>query len=104
RRQDVGRRVRPDREGAGPRRRRRGAGAARLLHVGCARHEGARGADPAAGLNSTKTNKRLLGETTMTTRRALLQGAGAALAAAAWPHAALAQAWPVRPIKAMIPF
>ena len=32
-----------------PRRRRRGAGAARLLHLGGARHEGARGADSAAG-------------------------------------------------------
>ena len=31
-----------------PRRRRRGAGAARLLHLGRARHEGASGADPAA--------------------------------------------------------
>ena len=40
--------VRRDREGDRPRRRRRGAGAARLLHLGRARHEGARGADPAA--------------------------------------------------------
>ena len=39
--------IRRDREDARPCRRRRGAGAARLLHLGLARHEGARSADPA---------------------------------------------------------
>ena len=39
--------IRRDRKGHRPRRRRRGAGAARLLHIGRARHEGARGAGSA---------------------------------------------------------
>jgi tripartite-type tricarboxylate transporter receptor subunit TctC len=40
----------------------------------------------------------------MTTRRQFLHSAAAALAIPALPHAALAQAWPTRPIRAMIPF
>jgi hypothetical protein len=44
-------RVRGDREDPGPGRNCRSAGAAGLLHVGLARHEGARGSDPTeAGL------------------------------------------------------
>ena len=48
RRKAVGRRICRDRIRARPRRHRRGAGAARLLHLGRARHEGARGADPSS--------------------------------------------------------
>ena len=40
----------------------------------------------------------------MTTRRRFLHSAAAALAIPALPRAALAQAWPTRPIRAMIPF
>jgi tripartite-type tricarboxylate transporter receptor subunit TctC len=40
----------------------------------------------------------------MTTRRRFLTSAAAAFAVPALPHAALAQAWPARPIRAMIPF
>jgi tripartite-type tricarboxylate transporter receptor subunit TctC len=40
----------------------------------------------------------------MTTRRHFLQLAGAALTTPAFPGAAFAQAWPARPIRAMIPF
>ncbi len=38
------------------------------------------------------------------TRRRTLQLTGAALAASALPHSAFAQAWPARPIRAMVPF
>ena len=40
----------------------------------------------------------------MTTRRRFLHSAAVALAIPALPRAALAQAWPTRPIRAMIPF
>src|SRR5215207_214587 len=40
----------------------------------------------------------------MTTRRQFLTSAAAAFAMPARPHAAFAQAWPARPIRAMIPF
>ena len=38
------------------------------------------------------------------TRRAVLRLSTAALAAAAWPRRALADAWPSRPLRAVIPF
>ena len=38
------------------------------------------------------------------TRRRTLKLTGAALAASALPHSAFAQAWPTRPIRAMVPF
>jgi len=40
----------------------------------------------------------------MTTRRRFLASAAAAFAVPALPHAAFAQTWPTRPIRAMIPF
>jgi tripartite-type tricarboxylate transporter receptor subunit TctC len=40
----------------------------------------------------------------MTTRRQFLQFAGAALTVPAFPGSGFAQAWPTRPIRAMIPF
>lgn len=40
----------------------------------------------------------------MTTRRQFLTSAGAALAMPALPRGAFAQAWPTRPVRAMIPF
>ena len=40
----------------------------------------------------------------MTTRRQFLQFAGAALTVPAFPSAGVAQAWPTRTIRAMIPF
>ena len=40
----------------------------------------------------------------MTTRRQFLQFAGAALTVPAFPGVGFAQAWPTRPIRAMIPF
>jgi tripartite-type tricarboxylate transporter receptor subunit TctC len=40
----------------------------------------------------------------MTTRRAFLSGTVATLAASALPQFASAQAWPTRPIRAMVPF
>jgi tripartite-type tricarboxylate transporter receptor subunit TctC len=40
----------------------------------------------------------------MSTRRQFLQSTAAAMATAALPGAAMAQAWPSRPIRAMVPF
>jgi tripartite-type tricarboxylate transporter receptor subunit TctC len=40
----------------------------------------------------------------MTTRRTFLKWTGAAMSAAAWPRIALAQQWPAKPVRVIVPF